>query len=339
MTNTDIDNIHLETSTRWTKEQDNILEQNINSSYNHLIELFPNRGIKNILSRINQKFGHRIKKQQEKSRTWTEEDIEFLKENYGKVSSKDLIARLGGAYHSIVEYCRRHGIKGFKDEYGRNQNQRDKPNLEKLWIETPQSFYWMGYLFADGYYHAPLKQVVLASASVDKEHLEEYASFIGAKAKLYSKKGDFCKGFENSDRVAVRVSVADSIFAPKIAEKFDWKLKKTYNPPEVEILNKVLKTKDQFLPFFTGFACGDGYLNKINLNIKIEIHASWIFVLKFFAEKLVEFNISNTPPRLSINKRGYAEFHLCKSGVLKLNEYIQEVNLQVLRRKWDKLNK
>lgn len=318
---------------KWSFEEENLLKENYNLPTQELLKLFPNRTYLSLYQKWN---GLGLKKtlKEKRHNEWPEEDRKFLIENYGKIPTYDLMEKFGKSKHTIEEYARRQGIKMIKDENGKTANTKNNPTLAPLLGEAPQVYYWMGYLLADGYMHQGLGQIVLCSAIADKEHLEEYAKFLNAEAKVYKSS----PGFVGEEYVVdhVRISVAENINAKKIAEKFDWKNNKTYNPPSVEILNKVLNTKEKFLSYLIGFAGGDGYISP-TCTLKLENHSSYITFFDFLLKRSKEYGLeTETIP--TINPRGYVQFSFNGSFVKKLKQFIIENDLIVLKRKWQKVD-
>lgn len=92
--------------------------------------------------------------------------------------------------------------------------------LERLLEETPEAYYWMGFLFADG--HFDKRNTIHLTISIkDKDHIEKYADFIN-----YPKNN--IRYLSTTNSVAVSKSNKD-IFL-KIIEKFSISQRKSTNP-------------------------------------------------------------------------------------------------------------
>lgn len=56
-------------------------------------------------------------------------------------------------------------------------------SLSKLLEDTPEKWYWLGFLFADG--HLSMRgRLALSLAKKDKEHLEKFSEYMGRGAGL-----------------------------------------------------------------------------------------------------------------------------------------------------------
>lgn len=318
----------------WTQQEESILKENYLKPWPEILALLPNRAKKAIQFRLTTYL--KLKRPRtDKCAPWTENDKKILAENFGKIPCNALEKLLKRNWHAIEEYARKRGyfLSDFKDCFGKTVNTAGKPTLLPLLSEDLQAYYWIGYLMADGYMHDGLGQVVLVSAIKDKEHLENFAKFLRSSAKVYEagKTSYSLKGEKQ-----VRVSVADINNCGLIKKKFDWNFRKTYNPPSVQVLNKVLSEKDKFLAYFIGFVDGDGSING-SLGISIENFKTWSVVYSFFCEKFAEFGIYSKASELVFNRKRYVRIYFDKSLTLTLKEFIITNNLTVLRRKWDKV--
>lgn len=203
------------------------------------------------------------------------------------------------------------------------KNAKRLNNLSVLLEDTPETYYWIGFLLADG--HFDKSRIIIGLSEHDREHLEKFAKYIGYSGKIsLIKKGPY---------TAVRLSAMNTEVVNDIRKKFDIKTNKTYNPPKS--LNWI--RGDLFLCLLAGIIDGDGNIsnfhNRKDVFIKIKQHKSWLPLLnefgKYFSDK----------PQSKINKQGYAE--LLITGYPKIRELkrnILEYNLPLLSRKWDKID-
>lgn len=320
----------------WTQQEESILRENYLKPWPEILALLPNREKKSIQFRLTTHL--KLKRPRvDKCAPWTENDKNILAENFGKIPCESLEKLLGRNWHAIEEYARKRGyfLSNFKDCFGKTVNTAGKPTLFPLLSEDLQAYYWIGYLMADGYMHDGLGQVVLVSALKDKEHLENFAKFLRSSAKVYKagKTGHALKGEKQ-----VRVSVADINNCPLIKEKFDWKIKKTYNPPSPQVLAQVLSEKDKFLSYLIGFIDGDGYINKKSSVIKIENHKSWRCFYEFVIAQLNKFDIINNSPTIQLNKKRYGTVVFRQNLSFILKRFIIDKGLIVLKRKWSNVD-
>lgn len=317
---------------KWTQEEIEKLKLIApQSSLKELQEVFKDKTLQSIRARL---FVQKIKLKPNK---WSQKDIDFLHANFGKISSKELAEKLNRNEHAICEYARRRGLKleNFKDENGKTINRRDAPTLRRLLEETSQAYYWIGYLMADGYMHDGLGQIVLVSDIKDKEHLDKFAEFLNTTVKVYKHKSN--KGsFRKENGFQARVSVAEVSICKKIKDKFDWKIQKTYYPPDVNILENILDTDEKFFSFLIGFIDGDGNIGANYSHIKIENHASWEEIHNFFLDKFRKLGMLKSDKKAIIGKRGYSTIAFGKQITLFLKDFITKQSLTVLQRKWFK---
>ena len=201
-------------------------------------------------------------------------------------------------------------------------------HVEILLENNVESFYWIGFLLADGSFKT--KRLCLGLSYKDIEHLKKFGKFIQYKGKYkigISKLND--KEFKSCG-----IDVQDSVYVPKIMNKFNIHHNKTKNPP-----NTILKwDRKLLLALFAGFLDGDGCIikktNRSDAKFGIQIHSSWLHILQ-------EFNkiIFDNKCYCEINERGYAVLRSENFPILrKLKLEVLELNIPILKRKWDKIN-
>lgn len=194
-------------------------------------------------------------------------------------------------------------------------------NLSILLEDTPETYYWIGFLLADG--HFDEKRIVVGLAEHDRDHLERFAKYISYEGTISTVK----KNSYNAVHSAVRLSAMDAEVVTKLREKFDIKSNKTYNPP------KTLKwvSEDLFLCLLAGFIDGDGSINESCIRIKV--HISWFNILLEFCErlKLPEKNVF-------ITKENYCVFYINRCDANRLfKNIILNNSIPFLYRKWSNI--
>lgn len=187
-------------------------------------------------------------------------------------------------------------------------------NLSILLEDTPETYYWIGFLLADG--HFDEKRIVVGLAEHDRGHLERFAKYISYEGTISTvKKGPYS---------AVRLSAMDAEVVTKLREKFDIKSNKTYNPPKT--LSWI--PEDLFLCLLAGFIDGDGSINESCIRIKV--HISWFNILLEFCKrlKLPEKNVF-------LNKEGYCLFYINRIDANNLfKDLICNNTIPFMHRKW-----
>lgn len=199
------------------------------------------------------------------------------------------------------------------------KNQKDKhcANLKRLLEDTPEAFYWMGFLLADGsFYNNRLK---LALCHKDKDHLLRFAKFI-----------EYSGALSSTDK-SISIACKDIEIVKAIRLKFDIKDRKTYNPPET-ILN--FFSSDLKYALLAGFIDGDGCIkhqtNRDSFLLQIKNHSSWEHILKEFNSLISDRDLTKT------NSSGYAILVVSNTEELKrLKEKVLNLNLPIMSRKWD----
>tara|TARA_Y100000310_G_C20701199_1_gene830039 strand:- start:2608 stop:5805 length:3198 start_codon:yes stop_codon:yes gene_type:complete len=194
-------------------------------------------------------------------------------------------------------------------------------NIEKLLLEIPEAYYWMGFLLADG--HFTNKKVILGLGIKDINHIKKFANFISAN---YTK---------NKIKCFVRAANIDIV--PLIKNKFKITNRKTYDPPSLQCENKEL-----LLSLIIGFIDGDGSIRKQSGRndafITIKCHASWLSSLQFMSNTICDY-CDLKPNIAKINKQGYAVVNFSNSILLKfLKKEAKRMKLPILKRKWDRIN-
>lgn len=200
-------------------------------------------------------------------------------------------------------------------------------NLSILLEDTPETYYWIGFLLADG--HFDEKRIVVGLAEHDRGHLERFAKYISYEGTISTVK----KNLYNAVHNAVRLSAMDAEVVTKLREKFDIKSNKTYNPPKT--LSWI--PEKLFLCLMAGLIDGDGsimnFYGRKDAFIRIKQDKSWLPILREFGKYFGESD------RAKINKQGYAELQI--TGFPKIRELkkkLLEYNLPLLNRKWDKID-
>ena len=263
---------------------------------------------------------------------WTEEQIKLLKEKYPTTKTRDLAKELDKTFQQTVSKA--HKSKLIKVGYF---NECLYP--EKIINESLESYYWIGFLMADGNIDS-FGGIKLQLSVTEIEHLKKYTEYLGIKDIKIWKNGKFSRCYTRFNNKKV---------SKILQEKFKLIPRKTYNPPDLSYLEG-----DKFIAFLIGFIDGDGTIhlsnkNTNNASIRIKLHASWINNLNIFRNKLVIITgINNKKAYLkyekeyrdSMKQNGYeasilyiSQFMICKFLKKKAIEW----QLPFLMRKWNKI--
>lgn len=216
-------------------------------------------------------------------------------------------------YNTETRFKKGHNLN---DIYSIREN-----SLDKLLEETPESFYWLGFLIADGSFYD--NRFELSLAEKDKEHLEKFANFIGFNKELaYRKKTK-----------SYRLMFSNKNSIPIVMDKYGIIRNKTYNPIDFSIFEKY--PKELIMSMLIGIIDGDGNIQKNRssnaFTIDISSHRLWVDFynnlidsLKICA-RIKNYNSKPTIQSIKISK---------KEEINILYKYIKLNELPILNRKW-----
>lgn len=309
-----LNNNHLKAKKEdgWTENELNILKLNYYKPQQELQNLLPNKSWQAIRMK-----GSLHKLQRKAAWCWTDIEEQLLKDNYCSMSQKELKKIFSNrTWTSIKLHANSLGLTWSSDKRGEESRRSD---LSILLEETPVSYYWLGFLFADG--HFTKDRIKVALSIKDKEHLQKYADFI--------KYGDI----DIVEQICCVQSAQISVIQ-KLKSKFSIKNNKTYVPCNIQnIIDDNL-----FISFVIGFIDGDGCIKKLqnrkDFQITIKLHSSWLGNLQYISERISK--LSNVPHvKAKINSCGYA---FVSFGNTILSKFLKtktiELNLPILSRKW-----
>jgi hypothetical protein len=189
-----------------------------------------------------------------------------------------------------------------------------KGTLISLLSENLISYYWLGFLLADG--HISNNRLTVSSAIKDEDHLKTLAILLETSVK-YRMMGKYKQ---------CALSVMDTINGEVLVKKYNILSNKTINPPNILQI-----TGDPLIALSIGFIDGDGCIkhqtNRKDFTISVKCHSSWLDILKYLYGKA------------HINKDGYAITNISNTeDSKKLKAFVIKNHLPVLKRKWDIIN-
>ena len=239
---------------------------------------------------------------------WTQKEIDIVKENYEYLDKSEITKLLPSrSWESIKIRASSLDLKYHRDQ----KHEYVEADLSVLLLDELVSFYWAGFLAADGCFVKNRLSLVLAAK--DKEHVKKFCDFVN------------CKNHRFFNEISYGVKIQDSFNVPLIKQKFDFKKRKTYNPPkDLSWMNQ-----EFFWAFVIGYIDGDGSIfhTSNSLCLSINCHKSWIGVLDFIGNQF-------EPKIIPKINSGYAKLRTSKKSTLDfLYEKTQE--LPVLKRKWN----
>ena len=211
-----------------------------------------------------------------------------------------------------------------------NKLPRRRSDLSILLEETHLTYYWLGFLFADGSF-SKLDRLYFSLSIKDKEQIYKFKEFIN-----YYGEYRFGKN-KNGKIVSIGISSQDQIKVKYLKEKFSISNRKTYEPCNLKNI-----PEEFFLSWVVGFIDGDGSINyqtgRKDCFIKIKLHSSWLenlqFISNFIAEKL-----SLIPNVARINAKGYANVNFTHYKIpIFLKKHAIQHKLPMMARKWDRID-
>jgi DNA-binding transcriptional regulator WhiA len=250
---------------------------------------------------------------------WNELENNLLYNMYFSSDKKDILKNLPNRSWPSIR------LQARKLNLHRNQYLRRETNFSPLLNNDTISFYWIGFLFADGYINHKRYNLRLTISAKDEDHMVKYSNFI---------KGNY-KKFSKNNKEYVCSTGQDLTNLPKIIEKFDFKHQKTYYPPHWKNYNF---SNELLTSLFIGFFDGDGGMFHNKSSGKITIYKNWLENLNFmhsYFESIFNLKIKQIPKLVRNNKYAfwYMNSKLLKNMKIKALEY----DLPILERKWGQI--
>lgn len=215
---------------------------------------------------------------------------------------------------------------------------KPRADLSILLNDDPSTYYWIGFLMADGSIDFKDYRLKLQLAAKDLGHLLKFAEYIQFTAKPLP----YYTASPRSDRINLLqylVRINDRVTLPLIIKKYGFTKCKKSNPPKLaDCIDN-----EHILPFLIGFIDGDGWIERTrpgNYRVAMELHASWLSNLNHFYSALCRLFIrKNMRPVLSrptISRRGHSLFRIGDRRLIRqLKAYAIEAGLPFLSRKWE----
>lgn len=210
----------------------------------------------------------------------------------------------------------------FKEGHNLNDNRIRKNSLDKLINdECAQSFYWIGFLLADGSFHSKTK-FEFGLAEKDKNALDSFAKYINLNGEVAYRE----------ETNSYRISFSNNKSIPAFMQKYGFKFKKTYNPIDFDVLK--VYSKDLLTSLLIGIIDGDGHIANNGSSgafvINITAHQIW---REFYKKLLEHLSIQNTINEVSDTNTIRISIYQ-KEYITKLNQFINNNNIFHLERKW-----
>lgn len=266
---------------------------------------------------------------------WTIQEIDILKEYYGKIQSKEIINLLPDrTLNAINAKANQIGLKGNPSLTRRNI----KVDLSFFSKPNPINSYWGGFIAADGNIKKNKNLVRIKLGEKDKLHLKKFARCCKLKDTIKEVKKNK-KSFAPHKK-AFELRINSKQWVQDLYKNYSITPAKslTLKPP----LNLSLNNK---LCFICGIIDGDGCIYKTKNWKNKNIIACKIIGTKMVLEYIKEtidlvappHIKSNTISNVNLNKKGYYQYGFAGSRLLNFYKIIQNFNLPYLKRKWKKI--
>ena len=200
-------------------------------------------------------------------------------------------------------------------------NPKRVADLSVLLNETPESYYWMGFLIADGHFYKR-GAIKLHLAEEDREQLEKFKSFV-----KYNGRAKTCA-----------VNVMNPPVVDYIITKFGISNRKTYEPVPIEKIDN----DNLLFSLFAGMLDGDGsvrYRNGTVSTFEMKLHGNWLPKLEFMEDCLYRYldvKRRKDTPLARLRKDGYSLILLTDRQLLaSMKRKVSSFQLPVMNRKWD----
>lgn len=263
---------------------------------------------------------------------FSSQEIELLKSTYPFGTKEEILKIFPGRDYGTIKW-KANSLGIYK-----KRAIQVKTNLDSLLLENNESYYWIGFLMADGFIEHKQFRLSLALQRNDDVQIKKFAKYINSQNINYTTKYRYSK-LKNKicEYEMCSVSAADKHFVPQIIEKYNFKPRKTYNPPNLSFLDNDMNL---FISFIIGFIDGDGTISKIKNSQRVELaircHHSWLNNLQYISDKIT--NHIGVPNKNAIIYDNCATLRMNSKMIRFLYQKSKELNLPTLERKWNKIN-
>lgn len=267
-----------------------------------------------------------------KEADWTKDEDAVLRETYALSSISELCVLFPSRSWSAIKQHAYNKLKLKKEVTSRTKS----VNINRLLLNEAITYYWIGYLLADGNFDS-LGRVSVSASEKDADHIKAFARFIENPVVSRSVRKTT---FSNAS-VMYKTTCYSSYYGPLIMKKFGILPNKTENPPPLDdILNGL--TKELALALVIGFIDGDGYIGLANKGksnfIRLEMHSSWLKNLQTLESFVFSALSEISPNTAKINNKGYASLSITRASVIQKLLTISDT-LPSMERKWIKILK
>lgn len=300
---------------KWTEKELEIIKK-VNSK-EELLKLIPNRtwdGIRKIRSKT-------VPEKVKRCLKWSNNEINIVIDNYEKMTKEEITKLLPLRTWESIK-LKANGLK-----INRSFDFLRKSNMNILLENTVESFYWIGFLLADGYINDFIRLDLTLSIK-DLDHLIKFSKYVE------------CDNIQK-DETKCSIALQNREVCPKICEKFKINIRKTYNP--INIIDYQFD-KELIFSLIIGFIDGDGCINKVykrqDCNLRIHLHKSWLDNLIFMEDFIYRYFKRKKERRLSkIGNDGYSLLSISDNEIINnLKKECIRLCLPIMDRKWKRID-
>lgn len=214
-------------------------------------------------------------------------------------------------------------------------NKRDLTNFS-LSNMTDTSYYWLGFLLADGHFRkigTKSTELSVELNAIDLNHLQKLLLFLGRNIDSFTtRKRQTALVSYIQEHVSFRICDYDVL--PKLTSYFNIVSNKTEIAPSVDCYKHI--NKDFLICLLIGFIDGDGYVRgrKSTCDGKIEGKKSW-FAFYVFLNSLLTKSTVKLVHRDDKKSKDFSVLYLSSQDVKYLFTFAKTHNLPILKRKWE----
>ncbi len=271
---------------------------------------------------------------------WTLEEVSILKENYGKLSYKDISKLIPNrAIGQIRDKSVYDGLTN-GNPYKMMSLARKKYSVDLNYFLVPnlENSYWAGFIAADGCILSKGNYITIQIQESDRNHLEKFAkciSYDGIITKSIRERNDkmyeYCAISINSDQSTIS----------DLENNFNITQRKTYTLKPPSDLDESCR-----LSYIMGYIDGDGWVKKrvhsgSNRNdILCEVGACGTKdVLKYIKQHFDQLASSTQKKYAKVcsvkNNKSY-RYSIGSNRAKKIIDIFTKLDVPYLKRKWDK---
>ena len=300
---------------KWTNEEVEIIKKY--DDRDELLRLLPNRNWDSIRKYRYNIVPNKIKKCEK----WSSYEISIIVDNYVNMSKDELLELLPNRSWDSIK------LKSNRIDIFRGHDFKRNSNMNILMYDKLDSFYWIGFILADGHI-SNSERIKISLSNKDRNHLQKFVDYLGCSDII--EKDSMCSTSLQNKEICIQ-----------LCEKFNIKNNKTYDPMD---LNKYYFDKELLFSLIIGFIDGDGSIHKIykrqDCNLRIHLHKNWLNNLIFIENFLYNyFNYDKDKVFSKVGNDGYSLLRISDNILLKnIKKECIKLNLPILSRKWNNID-